>query len=109
VAQHEKGKEQTAAFGEGELAIVKAGNGWQAHVHSKSVSMIIGNVMRRAGVPGTPHGIRHSFGTNLVRDGADLRTAQSLLRHSNLQTTAVYVEVADERRGEAIHRLDPFG
>jgi hypothetical protein len=30
VAQHEKGKEQTAAFGEGELAIVKAGNGWQA-------------------------------------------------------------------------------
>jgi integrase/recombinase XerD len=79
------------------------------HVHSKSVSDIIGNVMRRAGVPGTPHGLRHYFGSNLVATGADLRTTQTLLRHSNLQTTAIYVQVADERRVEAIDRLDPFG
>jgi integrase/recombinase XerD len=79
------------------------------HVHSKGVSDIIGNAMRRAGVPGTPHSLRHSYGTQLVAGGVDLRTAQTLLRHTNLQTTAIYVQVADERRAEAIDRLDPFG
>jgi integrase/recombinase XerD len=75
------------------------------HLHSKSVSDIIGNAMRRGGIPGTPHSLRHSFGTNLVASGADLRTAQTLLRHSNLQTTAIYVAVADPKRVEAIDRL----
>jgi site-specific recombinase XerD len=58
---------------------------------------------------GTPHSLRHWYGTNLVATGADLRTAQTLLRHANLQTTAIYVQVADEKRVEAIDRLDPFG
>jgi integrase/recombinase XerD len=75
------------------------------HLHSKSVSDIIGNAMRRGGVPGTPHGLRHWYGTNLVASGADLRTAQTLLRHANLQTTAIYVQVADSKRAEAIDRL----
>lgn len=75
------------------------------HLHSKSVSDIIGNAMRRAGVPGTPHGLRHWYGTNLVASGADLRCAQTLLRHANLQTTAIYVQVADGTRVEAIDRL----
>lgn len=75
------------------------------HLHDKSVSDIIGDVMRRAGVPGTPHSLRHWYGTNLVRTGADLRTAQTLLRHANLQTTAIYVQVADGKRVEAIDRL----
>jgi site-specific recombinase XerD len=47
--------------------------------------------------------------SKLVADGADLRTAQTLLRHANLNTTAGYVQVADARRGEAIDRLDKFG
>jgi integrase/recombinase XerD len=61
--------------------------------------------MRRGGVPGTPHSLRHWFGTNLVGSGADLLTAQKLLRHSNLQTTAIYVQVADGKRVDAIDRL----
>lgn len=77
------------------------------HVHSKSVSSIIGNAMRRAGVPGTPHSLRHWYGTNLVATGTDLRTTQTLLRHTNLQTTAIYVQVADQKRAEAIERLQP--
>lgn len=75
------------------------------HLHSKSVSDIIGNAMRRGGVPGTPHSLRHWYGSNLVAAGADLRTAQTLLRHANLQTTAIYAQVADSRRVEAIDRL----
>ncbi|KLO29573.1 hypothetical protein ABH37_13205 [Mycobacterium haemophilum] len=75
------------------------------HLHSKSVSDIIGDAMRRADIPGTPHSLRHWFGSNLVASGADLRTAQTLLRHANLQTTSIYVQVADGKRTEAIDRL----
>ncbi len=75
------------------------------HLRDKSVSDIIGDAMRRADVPGTPHSLRHWYGTNLVAAGADLRTAQTLLRHAHLQTTAIYVQVADGKRTEAIDRL----
>ena len=78
------------------------------HVHSKSVSDIIGNAMRRAGTRGTPHGLRHWFGSTLLDDGADLRTIQDLLRHRSLATTQIYTKVTDERRTEAVDRLDPF-
>lgn len=58
-----------------------------------------------AGVQVTSHQVRHWFGTWLVRQGADLRTAQTLLRHASLSTTQVYVEVADESRRVAIMGL----
>jgi integrase len=47
--------------------------------------------------------------TALVADGTDLRTAQTLLRHANLNTTAIYVQVSDPKRVEAIDRLNPYG
>jgi site-specific recombinase XerD len=62
---------------------------------------------RRVGHP--PHRLRHWYGTKLVADGADLRTAQTLLRHANLNTTAIYVQVSDPKRVEAIDPLDLFG
>jgi integrase/recombinase XerD len=65
--------------------------------------------MLRAEIPGTPHGLRHWYGTNLVATGADLRTAQTLLRHANLQTTAIYIAVADQKRSEAVDKLNPYG
>ncbi|MDH6282593.1 tyrosine-type recombinase/integrase [Prescottella agglutinans] len=75
------------------------------HVLSRSVSDIIGRTMRRADVPGTPHSLRHWYGTTLVRSGADLRTARTLLRHASLATTQIYTAVADSSRIEAIERL----
>lgn len=76
----------------------------------RAVSQIIKQAMDRAEIPGgTAHRLRHWYGSTLVGDGADLRTAQTLLRHSNLNTTALYVQVHDEKRVEAIDRLDPFG
>ena len=47
------------------------------------------------------------YGTNLVAAGTDLRTAQTLLRHQNLNTIAIYVQVYP-KRVEAIDRLNPF-
>ena len=78
------------------------------HIHGKSVSDIIGQAMRRAGARGTPHSLRHWTGSTLLDDGADLRTVQELLRHSQLNTTAVYTRVPDERRYAAVARLDPW-
>ncbi|MCG5431266.1 tyrosine-type recombinase/integrase [Mycobacterium sp. MYCO198283] len=78
------------------------------HVRSKSVSDIIGQAMRRADVRGTPHSLRHWYGTTLLDDGADLRTVQMLLRHASVATTQIYTKVSDERRREAINRLDPW-
>jgi site-specific recombinase XerD len=79
-----------------------------AHLRGKSVSDIIGNAMRRAGARGTPHSLRHWTGSTLLDDGADLRTIQEILRHKQLNTTALYTKVPDERRHAAVNRLDPF-
>jgi integrase/recombinase XerD len=72
----------------------------------RSVTDIIAQAMDRAEIPGgTAHRLRHWYGSTLVGNGADLRTAQQLLRHANLNTTAIYVAVRDEKRIEAIDRL----
>lgn len=78
------------------------------HVRGKSVSAIIGSAMRRACTTGTPHSLRHWFGTTLLDDGADLRVVQTLLRHRSLATTAIYTKVPDKHRHDAVSRLDPF-
>ncbi|WP_010540358.1 tyrosine-type recombinase/integrase [Dietzia alimentaria] len=78
------------------------------HVQAKSVSRTISDQMRRAGVKGTPHALRHSFATQLLADGADIYTVRDLLRHQNVATTAIYAELPNEVRRAAIDRLDPW-
>lgn len=77
-------------------------------IRAKSVSDIIGQAMRRGGIEGTPHALRHWYATTLLSEGADLRTVQELMRHSSVQTTQVYTQVPDSRRAAAVSRLDPF-
>ncbi|MEZ0357794.1 tyrosine-type recombinase/integrase [Mycobacterium sp. SA01] len=75
----------------------------------RSVSQIIKQAMGAADIPGgTAHRLRHWYGSTPVGDATDMRTAQTLLRHANLNTTAIYVQVRDEKRVEAIDRLNPF-
>lgn len=77
-------------------------------VLGKSVSHIISLAMRRADVAGTPHKLRHWFGTTLLQDGADIRTVMELMRHASISTTQGYLKIPDERRHDAINRLDPW-
>lgn len=54
---------------------------------------------RKAGIeePVFPHRLRHTFGTELLRDGFDLREVQEMMRHADIRTTVVYTRVAPEQ------------
>lgn len=74
---------------------------------ARSIQRMLSRYTKLAGITKhvSPHTMRHSYATDLLMNGADLRSVQSMLGHSNISTTQVYTHVTDEHLRDIYERF----
>jgi len=78
-------------------------------IHGRCINRMLKIVIQKAGLAGqgiTPHKLRHTFATHLIRNGVDIRTVQELMGHSELETTAKYLHSDTRTKQMAVGKLN---
>lgn len=94
----------------GNKAADQTGN--RLRLTARSIQRMVARYALLAGITKhvSPHTLRHSFATDLLMNGADLRSVQAMLGHSNISTTQIYTHVTDphlKQVHEKFHRKNP--
>lgn len=114
---HEQAAAAVAAYlDDGRAALVKARKENALFVNRRGERLtrqgfwlILKQYAKEANIPSpvTPHTLRHSFATHMLRGGAPLRNVQELLGHANISTTQVYTQVANEHVRQVYEKAHP--
>ena len=85
--------------------------GENRRINARTVQKMIEKYGTQAGIPREqcrPHALRHSFATELIESGEDLKTVQTMLGHTRLDTTAIYIHVATRRLFDVVDKSSPM-
>ncbi len=90
---------------EGKFINLRDKDGSGGRLTSRSIERLVKKYSMLAGIPmfTTPHTLRHSYATDLMTQGVDLRTVQEFLGHKNIATTQIYTHVTNKRLRD-VHR-----
>ncbi len=74
-------------------------DGENMRLTARSIERIVEKYVRQAGlsIKATPHTLRHNFATDLLINGADIRSVQEMLGHSNISTTQIYTHITNKQ------------